>query len=130
MTPVQPEELSALIDGELDPQRALAVEAQIAADPVLKREFDELCGLDDRWRDAAWTSNFPVQVLPVAPAAWRSYLAMGAVVIVLLGVRAAARLIDPWPVALTLQCVALISILVWLTRAARQRDSVSQIVTE
>ena len=126
MTRVQPEELSALIDGELDPQRTLAVEAQIAADPALKREFEDLCALDGRWRDAARSSVFPVRVSPTTSGPWVRYLSMAAVVVVLLSVRAGSRLIDPWPAALTLQCAVLIGIAIWLAAAVRQRESVSR----
>jgi anti-sigma factor RsiW len=130
MSSVRPEELSALIDGELDPQRARVVEARIAVDRALQREFDTLRALDHRWSEAARSSGFPVHVGLTSSMHWRRCLLVGAVVIMLLGVRVAARLIDPWPIALTLQSAVLVGILFWLTGAARQRDFVGRAVTE
>ena len=71
MTPIQPEELSALLDGELDPGRAREVEGQIAADPILYAEFEALSVADAAWRAAAASATFAPQVrLRVSPVGW------------------------------------------------------------
>ena len=58
MKPVLPEELSALMDGELDADRAREVETQVAADPHLRAEFSRLVETDAHWRAAAATAVF------------------------------------------------------------------------
>ena len=45
MTQVREEELSALLDGELEARRAEEVRASIAADPALRDEFAALARL-------------------------------------------------------------------------------------
>jgi anti-sigma factor RsiW len=66
MRQVQIEELSALLDGELDPGRAEGVRAVIEADPLLREEFAMLARLDARLRGAAERTGFMPEVsLPV-----------------------------------------------------------------
>jgi anti-sigma factor RsiW len=66
MRQVQIEELSALLDGELDPGRAEEVRAGIEADPLLREEFAMLVRLDARLRGAAERTGFMPEVsLPV-----------------------------------------------------------------
>lgn len=68
MSDLDPAELSALLDGELDPARASAVEALIAADPVLAAEFDRLKRADQRLRALAADAAFPPRVRWPRPA--------------------------------------------------------------
>jgi anti-sigma factor RsiW len=56
--PVQPEELSALLDGELDGVRAREVEARMATDPALRLEYEALAASDADWRAAAGSAAF------------------------------------------------------------------------
>lgn len=65
---VQPEELSALMDGELDDERRAEVQIQIAAEPALKAAFEAMVDLDKRWRAAAREAAFVPLVHPL-PAA-------------------------------------------------------------
>jgi len=58
MRQVQDEELSALLDGELEPQRAEQVRARIEADPALRKEFGALVRLDARLRGMAAEAAF------------------------------------------------------------------------
>ena len=46
MKPIEPEELSALLDGELPPDRADHVRRAMAEDPALRRLYDQLAALD------------------------------------------------------------------------------------
>jgi anti-sigma factor RsiW len=62
MKPVDPAELSALLDGELSPERSREVEAAIASDPELRTEWEQLRILDARWRSAAATAAFRPQI--------------------------------------------------------------------
>jgi anti-sigma factor RsiW len=63
MNPVQSDELWALLDGELEPDRAFEIEAQMAADPALRRQFEALSATDARWRLAAASAAFMPKVL-------------------------------------------------------------------
>lgn len=73
MIPVRPEELSALLDGELDPARAAEVQTQIQDDPALRQEFEALSNSDAAWRAAAGSATFTPQVtLPVRAEAHSS----------------------------------------------------------
>lgn len=58
MTDLDPAELSALLDGELDPARACALEAIIAADPALAAQFQQLKRADQRLRSVAEAAAF------------------------------------------------------------------------
>ncbi len=67
MTQVHDEELSALLDGELDEREAARLRARIAADPALRREFEALQRVHDRLGEAAEQLAFmPDIVVPQA----------------------------------------------------------------
>jgi anti-sigma factor RsiW len=69
MSDFDPAELSALLDGELDPARARALEALIAADPAVAAQFEQLKRTDARLRSAASDVAFrPAIRLPMAEA--------------------------------------------------------------
>jgi anti-sigma factor RsiW len=124
MIPVQPEELSALIDGELDPQRAAEIKMQMAADPELRAAFDALRDLDGRWRRSARTAAFVPQVRLPTRAKWNSRLMILAVAVALVGVRAAVRMIDTAMIGVALQFIVLVAMLariVWLERKDARR---------
>lgn len=117
MNPVQPEELSALLDGELDTRRTAEVERQIAADPQLQAEFELLAGLDEDWRAAARTAAFAPEVRIPAAGRWNGWALTLAVAIGLVGVRAGVRLIEPVVIAFAFQALVLAAVLagvVWL----------------
>jgi anti-sigma factor RsiW len=67
MTDLDPAELSALLDGELDPARGREVEALIAADPVLSAEFEQLKRADQRLKSLAEPAAFRPQIRWPAP---------------------------------------------------------------
>lgn len=53
MSHVNPEELSALLDGELSDERAIEVQRALESDPILVRELETLRRLDGRLKKAA-----------------------------------------------------------------------------
>ena len=120
MIPVQPEELSALIDGELDPLRAAEVEMQIAADRELRVAFEALRDMDDRWRTAARTIAFVPEVRLPARAAWNGRFMVLAVAIALVGVRVAVRVIDTTTVGFAFQMLVLAAVLAWIAWLERK----------
>ena len=120
MIPVQPEELSALIDGELDPRRAAEVEMQIAADRELRVAFEALRDMDDRWRTAARAIAFVPEVRLPARAAWNGRFMALAVAIALVVVRVAVRVIDTTTVAFAFQMLVLAAVLAWIAWLERK----------
>ena len=71
MSPIDPAELSALLDGELSPTRADEVRAALERDPALKAEFERLRQFDDACQQAATAAAFEPRVtLGAQPDAW------------------------------------------------------------
>ncbi|MBI4581169.1 MAG: hypothetical protein HY718_15815 [Planctomycetes bacterium] len=130
MNPVDPAELSALLDGELTPSRAAEVRAAVDADPALRAEFDQLQALDAACRSAAATATFPPQVaVPAAHPSW-SWTAIGVAAVLLLIVRLAPKLLDLAAAGVLLNAAALAVAVVWLVRLTRghERYGVSRAV--
>ena len=122
MTPVQPEELSALLDGELSPERAAEIERRMASDPALRTAFEALSDLDARWRTAARTAVFtPVIARPAPqPGTWMAAAGIAAGLVVL---RLVVRAIDVEGLAFALQAVVLAALLAGLVRMVRADQS-------
>ena len=79
MSDLDPAELSAFLDGELNAARAAPVEAIVAADEQVRAEYEMLEQADARWRSMALGAAFRHQVLwpiPTQPAlpAWAAAL--------------------------------------------------------
>lgn len=127
MKPVTPEELSALLDGELDDARAREVEAQIVAHPRLRAEFDALSGADARWRGAAAAAVFTPRV-KLPKTAWSLNIVIVAVALAagLICLRAAPKLMESlaFGFGLHIVCFAiLLASLPWLMRPDRSAAS-------
>jgi anti-sigma factor RsiW len=119
MTPVQVEELSAFIDGELDAQRSAEVEAQIASDRELRAAFEALRDLDRRWRASARKAAFVPEIRLPPPVGRNGWVRQLAAATALVGVRLAVRLTDTTTLAFVFQLVVLVVVLVrivWLER--------------
>lgn len=56
--PVEEFEISALIDGELEPSRAAEVRAAIEADPSLRAEYERIRAADEVWTTAGRSARF------------------------------------------------------------------------
>lgn len=63
MSSIDPAELSALLDGELDPERASVVRQAIVSDPVLRAEFEMVKRLDRTVAEAAAAAAFEARVV-------------------------------------------------------------------
>jgi len=130
MTRVQPEELSALLDGELNPTRAREVEIAIAADPELRRELQLLQESDARWRAAAATAAFqPALRLRNPSNRLRPLVAATILVVTLTAVRMAAKLTGSLVLSFGLQSVVLVVLLasiVWFAHTSARETSASQ----
>jgi anti-sigma factor RsiW len=124
MKPVLPEELSALMDGELDADRAREIETQLADNPHLRAEFSRLVEADAQWRAAAATAAFaPAVRLPPTTAGLSSAAIVTALIIGLIGLRMAPRWFESLTLVFGLHTVALAILLTALLRIARADDS-------
>jgi anti-sigma factor RsiW len=124
MNPVQSEELSALLDGELRPERAAEVRARIAADPALRAEYTALARLDDWARAEAEAAAFtPTVRLPASRSVsgW-GWAVAGALALLL--VRFVPKIAPLATPGLWLQLVACGVVLIVVARLARAAPAV------
>jgi anti-sigma factor RsiW len=102
--PVEPWELSGLLDGELSPERAAQVRAAIESDPALRQQWETLARLDHQWSDRAAGADFAVRVsLPIVRWPLAASVLVG---VLLLVVRFVPKFIAP-TVGLLLQSAVL-----------------------
>jgi anti-sigma factor RsiW len=124
MNDVREEELSALIDGELDATRALQVRTAIAADPALRAEYETLMRIDTTLLSAANAVRFaPDIALPESSANTRSvgqWIAPPAVAAALLLVRLAPKFIDMAALGWLLQIMAICAVLALIAKMATE----------
>lgn len=83
MKPIDPAEISALLDGELPRQRADQVRRAIAEDEALGREYEKICALDGdlkvyaqsvAFRPRVSVSAAPASRIPLIPLAFACLL--------------------------------------------------------
>lgn len=123
MRQVQDEELSALLDGELDWQRAEEVRALIQADPALRQEFEALGNLHSRLlrvgEQAAFTPDLvPADAVGETPA-WE-WAAGISVVLSLITVRLLPKLVELSLLGVGLHLAACAAIVVFIIGRARE----------
>ena len=130
MKPIDPMELSALLDGELSPERADQVRRAIAQDELLRREYGELAALDADLRARAQAATFAPRVsipeamsIPDAAATFPLPIVLGA--LVFMAARLALKAAPP-VLATCLEVFALALIVTWglrrlLASSARER---------
>ncbi|MGO8749105.1 MAG: anti-sigma factor family protein [Thermoguttaceae bacterium] len=112
MKPVSPEEISALLDNELSPQRAAEVRRAIAEDGELRRVYEQLADLDGDLGSYAVACQFTPQVaLPSRPKMLN--ISIWAVAFGLLAVRILARAVSFGP-GVGIELAALVFVLAWL----------------
>jgi anti-sigma factor RsiW len=126
MRQVRDEELSALLDGELDPRRAEEVRALIQADPALRAEFDALAQLDSRLSAAAAETaftpevSFPESETSGSPAwQWGAGLA---VVVALIIIRLLPKVVELPLFGIGLQLAACAAIAIVVLAMARESE--------
>ena len=129
MKPIDPMELSALLDGELSPERADQVRRAIAEDESLRREYEELAALDADLKARAQAAVFAPRVsfLDAAALPGAAVFAPLPLIIVVLALMAARLALKAAPAALDvgLETGALALVVTWGLRrllAAAARD--------
>ena len=130
MKPVSPEEISALLDGELSPDRAEEVRRAMAEDQALREVYRQLADLDRDLNSYAAACQFSPHL------AWPSRspaldVSLGAVALALLAVRILAKTLAFGP-GLGVQCVALALVVGWLLcrLLPRLQEDPSQVARE
>ncbi len=121
---VEPAELSAYLDGELDPTRAREEQAILADDAALRAQFDALQAADHDWRGAADSAIFAPDVqftrTTLSSVAW---LGMAAILVALVTLRMLPKIGDALAWGVALHGIALAVMLGWVARMARERPS-------
>jgi anti-sigma factor RsiW len=119
MKPIDLEELSAYLDGELDARRMRELETAIASDPALRLAHQRLADADAAWRLAAKSASFqPTVLLPTRSLLRSSALGCGAV-LALVMVRALPKLSDALALGLLVQLPVLIALMIWVVVLTR-----------
>jgi len=119
MNPVEFEELSALLDGELTRERAAAVRRGLEADAVLREEYACLANLDERLRATAAGAAFVPRIdMPKWSAPRLRRIGICAVAGLTL-MRLAPKYLNSVSIGLAVNCVVLVMLLsfvVWMVR--------------
>jgi anti-sigma factor RsiW len=126
MKPVDPAEVSALLDGELSPNRAKEVRCAIAEDSELRRVHEELSAIHRDLMTCAVAARFQPRISFVKST---SFPAVGILILglAMLILRLTVKLL-PLGVGVAFQATALVLVLLWvfsclprLTRDGRGR---------
>jgi len=94
MNPVDPDELTALLDGELPAQRAEEVRGALAAAPSLANKFEQLVELDAEWKASAARLMFRPRA-SLRRGLYRRFLHATGLVLGLVGLRLGLKLALP-----------------------------------
>jgi len=112
MKPVDPAEISALLDGELSPERTEQVRRAIAEDSELRREFDELSVVHTDLTRCAVATRFQPR-LPFLKNTSPPAIAIVGLGLAMLILRLTVKLI-PLGVGVAVQSTALVLVLLWV----------------
>ena len=127
MNPIQPEELSAFLDGELSAQRMREVQQQLDVNVELRAQFDTLQRLDRQWHAASLGARFKpsIQLLPLSEPRSRvlGILALGTA---LAALRLLLKIFDAQIVLLVLVNAGLLAALLGATLWLINRESERQ----
>lgn len=130
MTPLEPGELSAYLDGELSLARMGEIEAMLATDAALASELQRLARSDAAWRAAASSAAF--QPAPAAQPQVRSKgFAPGIVAVAMLFavVTIAVKILGLLSLLLALNITAAILVLIGAAKLASDQMTHSPIST-
>ena len=112
MRPIDPAEISALLDGELPPDRAQEVRLAISEDTSLRHAYQELAAMDADLKISAAQAMFhPQLVLPASEIAYGVRIFFASLILVIL--RFVMKLSPPqWATVLSVALLAVV--LGWL----------------
>jgi anti-sigma factor RsiW len=130
MKRVQPEELSAFLDGELSAQRMREVQQRIDGDDALRVQFEALRRLDRKWHAAAFEARFDPSIqLPRLVRPKTGMLGFAAIGAALAAVRLMSKVLDAelllWTVVNAVLLALLLAATAWLIRREGEHGSPS-----
>jgi anti-sigma factor RsiW len=111
MVPIDPAELSALLDGELPAARAAEVRAALVQDPLLRQSYVQLAALDADWKAQAAAAMFRPRVQVSASRAPGRFVAAAAV-FALVGLRIVLKA-QPLLVGVAIESLLLALVVGW-----------------
>ncbi len=115
MKPIDRTEISAMLDGELSPERADLVRRALAEDDALRREYEQLAALHADLKAHAQAVMFQPQVsLPESPSGFRFRVPL--VIFVLLLLRVVLKAIPP-VLGSGLEIFVLILVITWMLKS-------------
>jgi len=126
MNPIDPAELSALLDGELPPDRAAQVRGTIDADPALQAEFQRLSALDARWFAAGASAAFQPRPVSLTSPRFTWPLRIAALLSAILLIRFVPKFLAP-SLGMLLHFAALVVLLAWTRSRAISPPQLSRI---
>ena len=112
MKPVDPTEVSALLDGELSPERAEQVRCAIAEDSELRRVFDELSIVHTDLMHCAAAARFQPR-LTLAKSTSSPGISIVGLGLTVLTLRLTVKLL-PLGLGVAFQATALVFVLLWV----------------
>jgi anti-sigma factor RsiW len=113
MKPVDPAEVSAMLDGELSPERAEQVRHAIAEDEELRLMFDELSVVDRDLKAHAVAARFRPRISLSKSASFPAVGVIGFTVAVLI-LRLAVKVL-PLSLSIWLQAAVLVFVIWWMS---------------
>ena len=117
MKPIDPAEISAFLDSELDPERTEEVRQAISCDAVLRQVHDGLLAVDGDLKAYAVTLKFRPQVAIDYPWARRHVRLLQVAVLMLLLVLRVSMKFAPAILGNVVECVMLIFVVGWVLRS-------------
>jgi anti-sigma factor RsiW len=122
--PIEPHELSGLLDGELTSQRAKEVRRSMEDDPKLLAEFERLQRFDNSWSAAASAAAFEPEIILPPQRNGQAGLFTGIVpaLCVLLAARFLAKLDSTFTISVAVHLVLLLLIIAALIRINGMAD--------
>lgn len=126
MQPIEPAELSAYLDGELDSNRARDVAIALATDPALRARYDALANVDAAWRTAVLAAQFtPAVQFEKRKALDISVPILAIVLICLVALLLLSKIDDVMEWSLVLHSIVLTIALPWIVRMAQEEQNQS-----
>lgn len=118
MNKIEPYELSAYLDGELDAQRAREIESALNHDPLLRTELEHMRALDATWAAAARAAVSRPRVRLESQVGQSRLIGSASVIVVgLLVVKLVPKFVDLMTVSVLMHFVVLAVTLTWLIRS-------------
>ena len=123
MNPIDPVELSGFLDREMTEERREEVGRLVAGAPDLREELDSLSRADSRWRAAARSATFRVEIrlhrekiFAISPAQVAVFMAF------LLAIRFLPKLLSTLTLGLAINGIALAIVIAWIIAITRESE--------